>query len=172
MNPATGSAASAAPADSGRFWASLLIALAGAAVYARSFSGPFVFDDVGSILENATIRRWSQLGTVLSPPAGGLTVSPSNRFVIGTVRWLAKGHIHCRGEKGTIGHQRCGAEGAGLLEFDNGAVDARRETKVVRVDDQASHFRKCTKRPTLNSVHRRCEPGQTEVGNYSHGLRG
>ncbi len=45
------------------------------AVYARTFSAPFVFDDIESILGNPTIRRLSQLSEVFAPPGGGLTVS-------------------------------------------------------------------------------------------------
>jgi tetratricopeptide (TPR) repeat protein len=47
--------------------------LAGLAAYHGGFGGPFVFDDVGSIVENPTIRH---LGPgALRPPPGGLTVS-------------------------------------------------------------------------------------------------
>jgi tetratricopeptide (TPR) repeat protein len=59
----------------GRFWPALLIAVAGFAAYANSFSGPFVFDDVGSIPENPTIRQLWRVGHVLAPPANGSTVS-------------------------------------------------------------------------------------------------
>ena len=45
------------------------------AAYSRTFSAPFVFDDIGSIVGNPTIRRLSQLHEVFSPPGGGLTVS-------------------------------------------------------------------------------------------------
>ena len=54
----------------GRFWAPLLIALAGFAAYANSFSGPYVFDDLGSIPENPTIRQLWPIGRVLTPPPG------------------------------------------------------------------------------------------------------
>jgi len=44
------------------FWPAVLIVLAGAAAYANSFSGPFIFDDWPSIAENPTIRHlWSAL---------------------------------------------------------------------------------------------------------------
>ncbi len=47
----------------------ILLALA----YANSFSGPFIFDDVDSIVENPTIRHWT---TALTPPTNsGITVS-------------------------------------------------------------------------------------------------
>jgi tetratricopeptide (TPR) repeat protein len=55
-------------------WAWLVIALAGLAAYANSLSGPFIFDDVGSIVENQSLRSgpsWE----ALAPPGGGLTVS-------------------------------------------------------------------------------------------------
>jgi tetratricopeptide (TPR) repeat protein len=52
-----------------------VIAAAGVAAYANSFSGAFVFLDVSAILENPTIRHLWPLGPVLAPPAdGGLTV--------------------------------------------------------------------------------------------------
>lgn len=44
----------------------VVIGLVGLAIYARSFSAPFVFDDVGSIVENTSIRH---LTTAWSPPA-------------------------------------------------------------------------------------------------------
>lgn len=48
-------------------WAALLIVAVGLAAYSNSFHGPFIFDDLKSIVENATIRRfWS--ADVLSPP--------------------------------------------------------------------------------------------------------
>jgi tetratricopeptide (TPR) repeat protein len=76
MNPASG-IHPVSPADNGSPYPAWLVAslLAGAVLlaYANSFRGPFVFDDVPSIVENATILR---LGDSLSPPAeGGLTVS-------------------------------------------------------------------------------------------------
>ena len=55
--------------------AAILIVLAGLAAYANSFSGVFVFDDLGSIGNNATIRRLPAWREVLSPPGGGETVS-------------------------------------------------------------------------------------------------
>ena len=54
------------------FVAGGLLVLAGLAVYANSFSGPFVFDDTYSIPLNGTIR---QLATALAPPGNGTTVS-------------------------------------------------------------------------------------------------
>ena len=53
-------------------WA-FTIALILLAAYSRSFSGPFIFDDVHSIGENPTIRSF---GTAFFPPANsGITVS-------------------------------------------------------------------------------------------------
>jgi hypothetical protein len=45
------------------------------AVYCNSFSGPFAFDDVDSIIGNPTIRQLQPIGRVLSPPRNGETVS-------------------------------------------------------------------------------------------------
>jgi tetratricopeptide (TPR) repeat protein len=58
-----------------RWWPGFLIVIAGLAAYANSFSGPLVFDDIGSITENPTIRHLWPIAPVLAPPAGGLTVS-------------------------------------------------------------------------------------------------
>lgn len=68
-------ATSAGPSRFERRWAPLTIAVAGAAAYANSFAGPFVFDDLGSIAQNPSIRRLWPPGGVLRPPLGGLTVS-------------------------------------------------------------------------------------------------
>ncbi len=54
-------------------WAAAAIVLAGLAAYHGGFGGPFLFDDVGSIVENPTIRHLGP--AALWPPAGGLTVS-------------------------------------------------------------------------------------------------
>lgn len=43
--------------------------------YADSFAAPFLLDDEGSILENATIRRLWPLGAALHPPETGTAVS-------------------------------------------------------------------------------------------------
>ncbi len=51
-----------------------VIVLAALAVYANSFSGPFIYDDVVSITQNPTIRHLWPVGRVLSPPMH-LTVS-------------------------------------------------------------------------------------------------
>ena len=49
--------------------AGLLIAVAAAAAYHGSFSGPFVFDDIDAVIRNPTIRHLWPPGPVLSPPA-------------------------------------------------------------------------------------------------------
>lgn len=48
------------------------IALLALAAYARSFHGPFLLDDDGTIGSNPSIRHWF---SALSPPPGGLPVS-------------------------------------------------------------------------------------------------
>ncbi|MGH7995999.1 MAG: tetratricopeptide repeat protein [Opitutaceae bacterium] len=52
-------------------FAGVVLALAAFAVYANSFSGPFIFDDLPSIPGNPSIRS---LLTSLVPPGGGATV--------------------------------------------------------------------------------------------------
>ncbi len=52
-----------------------LIVVAATVVYGNSFSGPFVFDDAMSVVDNPTIRQLWPLGQVLSPPRNGETVS-------------------------------------------------------------------------------------------------
>ena len=48
----------------------LIIVLAGLAVYANSFTAPFIFDDQQSILENRTIRDLRSIGRVLTADTG------------------------------------------------------------------------------------------------------
>ena len=50
----------------GVWWRASLLVLAGLVVYWNSFSGPFVFDDVASVVENQQIRSW-RLADVLAP---------------------------------------------------------------------------------------------------------
>src|SRR5947208_2825579 len=54
-------------ASAGFWWRALLLALAGFAVYWNSQSGPFVFDDQLSIVENPNIREWWRPDRVLFP---------------------------------------------------------------------------------------------------------
>ena len=49
-----------------------LLAVAALAAYGNSFFAPFVFDDLGAIRDNPTIRHFD---SALSPPAGGMPVS-------------------------------------------------------------------------------------------------
>lgn len=51
-----------------------LILIAGLIAYHGSFKGPFVFDDIDSIVDNPTIRNIFSFGTILVPPSGGVTV--------------------------------------------------------------------------------------------------
>src|SRR5271170_5006265 len=55
--------------------AGAVIAGAAALAYGNSGSGPFVFDDRYSIVENASIRHLWPLWAVLRPDHGGMTVS-------------------------------------------------------------------------------------------------
>src|SRR5580700_10552885 len=50
------------------------IAASAAAAYANSFGVQFVFDDLGSIPNNPSIRRLWSLGKLLHPPGGAATV--------------------------------------------------------------------------------------------------
>lgn len=53
----------------------LMIVLAGVAAYGHALSGPFVLDDIPSILENGTLRQlWPLSGPLAPPRGGGLTV--------------------------------------------------------------------------------------------------
>jgi len=63
------------PAQGRVYLRAAIIGLAALAAYSGSFGGPFLFDDIGSIPENPTIRHLWPLWSALSPPAGGLTVS-------------------------------------------------------------------------------------------------
>ena len=52
-----------------------LILLSAVAAYHNSFRGPFIYDDLESIVENETIRQLWPIWQVLSPPPHGETVS-------------------------------------------------------------------------------------------------
>jgi hypothetical protein len=66
----------------GRHWRAALIVVAGFLAYWNSFSGPFVFDDVASVVENQQIREWWHVGGLLTserelPVAGRPLVNAS-----------------------------------------------------------------------------------------------
>jgi hypothetical protein len=44
-------------------------------------------------------------------------------------------------ECGAVGHESGGGEGAGAMQFEDGAVDAGGETEVVGVEDEAGGHR-------------------------------
>lgn len=69
----TNRANEAAPSAWGPYAAALAILLAGGMAYADSFHGPFVFDDLPTIVENASVRQLRELRAVLSPPAASAT---------------------------------------------------------------------------------------------------
>ena len=51
----------------GVWWRAVIIVLTALLAYASSLSGPFIFDDLTSIVENQQIREWWNLATVLTP---------------------------------------------------------------------------------------------------------
>ncbi len=51
----------------GVWWRAGCIVLAGIFAYSNSLSGPFIFDDLSSIIENRHIREWWRLGSTLFP---------------------------------------------------------------------------------------------------------
>jgi tetratricopeptide (TPR) repeat protein len=53
----------------------VVILAAAMAAYWNSFAGPFVFDDLPSIVTNPTIRRLTPLSAALTPPSDGSTVT-------------------------------------------------------------------------------------------------
>src|ERR1035437_6884286 len=67
--------ATVAPSRWGVAFAVAALVLAILAAYANSFSGPFVYDDNDSIVDNLTLRHLWPLSGVLSPLGGRLTVS-------------------------------------------------------------------------------------------------
>jgi len=65
-----------AATGSSAVWAcAALLALAVLLVWANSFQGPFILDDLPAITDNPTVKHLSDLGTVLSPPRDGQTVT-------------------------------------------------------------------------------------------------
>jgi protein O-mannosyl-transferase len=59
----------APPSRSLALWAAAVILGAGVLVYANSLSGPFIFDDLNSIVENTAIRRFWPLEPLLTKPS-------------------------------------------------------------------------------------------------------
>src|SRR5262249_25389892 len=57
-----------------RCWPVLLIVALTVAAYSNSFSGPFILDDIYSIVETPSIRRLWPLWPIFSPPPSSLTV--------------------------------------------------------------------------------------------------
>lgn len=57
-----------------RNWASACVIAVGLIAYHNSFRGPFIFDDLQSIVQNTSIRSWRAIGRILIPPPD-LTVS-------------------------------------------------------------------------------------------------
>lgn len=55
--------------------APLALVVAATVAYANTFTAPFVFDDIPTIVENPALRQLWPLGDLLFPSAGGLTLS-------------------------------------------------------------------------------------------------
>lgn len=58
-----------APPPARRSWQVALILLAGLIAYAGSLSGPFIFDDLATVVQNPSIRDPGDMVAVFSPPA-------------------------------------------------------------------------------------------------------
>ena len=52
-------------------WVACLLVLVAAIAYMNSLDAPFVFDDAPAIVDNPSIRRLSDPGAILHPPAAG-----------------------------------------------------------------------------------------------------
>jgi tetratricopeptide (TPR) repeat protein len=81
-----------------------LIVLAAAAAYHNSFRGPFIYDDLGAIVGNPTIRRlWPvwPVWPVLSPPSEGETVSGRPLLNLSLAINFALGGLDVRGYHAT-----------------------------------------------------------------------
>lgn len=77
--------------------AAALLVLAGAAVYANSLSGVFIFDDQPSIVDNPTIRQIWPPWEALCPPRGGETVSGRPLLNVSLALNYAFGRLNVRG---------------------------------------------------------------------------
>ena len=73
------------------------LVLAVFAAYANSLSGPFVYDDKDSIVENLTLRHLWPLSDVLAPLGGGLTVSGRPVLNLSLALNFAAGGLDVRG---------------------------------------------------------------------------
>jgi hypothetical protein len=95
-------------ASVGLWWRAGLVAFACLLTYWNSFSGPFVLDDVGSIVENRHIREWWRLGSLLMPerelPVAGrplVNVSFAINYALGGLdvrgyhAWSVAVHLGC-----------------------------------------------------------------------------
>lgn len=112
-------------------WAGLAILLATLAALGNGLGGPFVFDDLPAIRDNATLRHW---GSAWSPPPGALPVSGRpvlnlsfalNRALSGDAAWsyhAANLLIHALAGMTLFGIVRRTLRGAGP---DAGAAAAR-----------------------------------------------
>ncbi|HTU02033.1 MAG TPA: tetratricopeptide repeat protein [Candidatus Sulfotelmatobacter sp.] len=74
MSEAAGTSALRGPGRATAVWAAAAIALSVLAAYHDCLRAPFVFDDISSITENASIRRLWPLWLAFSPPSSGATV--------------------------------------------------------------------------------------------------
>jgi tetratricopeptide (TPR) repeat protein len=77
--------------------AGAIIVVATTAAYINSLHGVMVFDDAGSILDNSTIRRLGDIGSVLSPPATGTTVTGRPLLNLSLAINYASGGLDVRG---------------------------------------------------------------------------
>ena len=73
------------------------LVLAVFAAYANSLSGPFVYDDKDSIVNNLTLRHLWPLSEVLAPLSGGLTVSVRPALNLSLALNFAAGGLNVRG---------------------------------------------------------------------------
>ena len=74
-----------------------VLVLAVFAAYANSLTGPFVYDDKDSIVENLTLRHLWPLSDLLAPLSGGLTVSGRPVLNLSLALNFAAGGLDVRG---------------------------------------------------------------------------